>query len=725
MDPQAAKQQFVERVKNATNVLVTVSKDPSVDQLAAALGFTLMLNKMSKHGSAVVSGIVPQAMQFLDPSKTFDDSVDSLRDFVISLSTEKADKLRYKKEDGVVKIFITPYKTKLSQDDFEFTQGDFNVDVVVALGVQDREHLDEAIRAHGRILHDATVITINNDAPSNLGSIDWTVPEASSLSEMLVSVSEAFEGGILDAQMSTAFLTGIVAATDRFRNKNTSPKVMTMAAQLMAAGANQQLVATNLESALDKQPAEAVVEPAKPQDPATEDVALPPVASDEQVANDINAMLNEAEQNLQSGTEQTPDDQPPAEPAVPAVPPQGPADLATDLNAASLTDLEAELASLADGVKPQVPDVVTQNAFEDHVVEDENKPSIDLPSTRSLDLNTDASDALPIVEQTQTLPVSEPRLPNADDVISDLNPSPPQRPSDVGLVAPSETPTGDQVQTSSIISDAKSISQTPIGPEPALGGTFNATSQDAAEAKMRENNASVNNAILSHKAPPTDQANMTNDQVQFGTSQPPQISTNPQPMQTPEIDLDAARRAVEDAAAGGAPAIDNNPIQSLNAQEMLSDSPLQFGQPQPDQPVQPQQPVGMPPLQPPAQMQQPMPPQQPQVPQFGPQMQQPPQQPQNMQANSFALPQQPQQGPGPLAPPPPPPGGSAPVIAPKVSPANLGSFAPAQPQQPQQMQPPQQPQQPQFGMPPAPGNAAPPPAPIQFDATPPPQGPQY
>jgi len=47
--------------------------------------------------------------------------------------------------------------------------------------------------------------------------------------------------------MVTAFLTGIVAETDRFSNDKTSPRTMTVAANLMAAGANQQLVALQLE----------------------------------------------------------------------------------------------------------------------------------------------------------------------------------------------------------------------------------------------------------------------------------------------------------------------------------------------------------------------------------------------------------------------------------------------------------------------------------------------
>jgi nanoRNase/pAp phosphatase (c-di-AMP/oligoRNAs hydrolase) len=231
------KQQVIDTVANGANILVTVSNSPSVDQLSAMIGLTLLVNKMDKHGAAVFSGEVPSTLSFLKPDETVEKDTDSLRDFIISLDKAKADKLRYKVEEDVVKIFITPYKTALLSQDFTFSQGDFNVDVVIALGVTKKEDLDRAITAHGRILHD-------------LGSIDWQNQEASSLCEMVTSLCDHFQAGLLDEQISTALLTGIVAETGRFRNEKTTPAAMTMAADLIASGANQQLIANKLETQL-------------------------------------------------------------------------------------------------------------------------------------------------------------------------------------------------------------------------------------------------------------------------------------------------------------------------------------------------------------------------------------------------------------------------------------------------------------------------------------------
>jgi hypothetical protein len=246
-----AKNQLVKKVQESANVLVTVSANPSVDQLAACIGFTIVLNKLGKHATAVFSGKVPDTIEFLKPDETLENNTDSLRDFIISLDKSKADKLRYKVEDKVVKIFITPYRTSIGQQDLEFSQGDFNVDAVIAVGVHDQKDLDQAITAHGRILHDATIISVNRDAGGSLGALNWMDNTASSLCEMLVAATEQLKADIMDEQIATAYLTGIVAETQRFSNERTTSNTMNISARLMAAGANQQLVATKLQEHKD------------------------------------------------------------------------------------------------------------------------------------------------------------------------------------------------------------------------------------------------------------------------------------------------------------------------------------------------------------------------------------------------------------------------------------------------------------------------------------------
>lgn len=273
MAEASTAQKIIDKIRQTDSILVAVNTSPSVDELSAALGVTLAINKLGKHATTVFSGEIPRAMEFLAPEKTFETSADSLRDFIIALDKEKADHLRYKLVDDMVKIFITPYRTTISQDDLEFSQGDFNVELVLAIGVKNESDLDKALASHGRILHDASVISLSLGEPIDLGGDNWTNSEASGYSEMLAGIVEGLMAdksnkSVIDGSIATALLTGIVAATDRFSNDRTKSKTMEVSAKLMAAGADQQLVASKLVEAATT-PGQPNNNPSAPTTPTT------------------------------------------------------------------------------------------------------------------------------------------------------------------------------------------------------------------------------------------------------------------------------------------------------------------------------------------------------------------------------------------------------------------------------------------------------------------------
>ncbi len=258
---------IAKKLQEAYNILITVANDPSIDQLASMIGLTLLLGKMKKHASAVYSGQTPSIIEFLEPEKTIEKTTDSLQDFIIAIDKAKADKLRYKVEDNMVRIFITPYKTSISEKDLNFSLGDLNVDVIVALGVNKQEEIDQAIMAHGKILHDATVISLSNSPErQTVGNLNWSDTTASSLSEMVTLLANDMGSkDLIDTQIATALLSGIVSSTKRFANDKTSPTALSISAQLLSSGANQQLVAEKMEPQaprpIEPQPVQASLPP--------------------------------------------------------------------------------------------------------------------------------------------------------------------------------------------------------------------------------------------------------------------------------------------------------------------------------------------------------------------------------------------------------------------------------------------------------------------------------
>lgn len=463
MSDAGAKQQIVDKIKSSTNILVTVSNNPSVDELSAALGLSLLLNKMKKHATAVFSGEIPPAISFMEPAKTFENTVDSLRDFIIALDKEKADHLRYKVEGDVVKIFITPYRTTITNEDLDFSQGDYNVELVLALGVRHQDSLDKALEAHGQIFDDATVATIvAGKDKSDLGSIGWQDQSASSLSEMMVGLSEALKADktFIDEQIATAFLSGIVAATERFSNNRTSARVMTMAAQLMGAGANQQLIASKFEEAVDEGDTGEVEVPAEaePEAPVAEEENIPAEELDTPSNNDGTTDLSEGESTKVERDE----------------------DASGALEEPSEEPVEASVGTLNVSHEKEgtLDEVAKQKAIEDQAAAAEVAEAAASAAQPVADVAQEVSDTLP--------PVVEP-------VIADVSPEDLRRDVEAATAAVEEAAEAPQLQ------GAVSSEQWQKADEPTFGGALNATTEAAADDARQLEEADRNKPILNHE----------------------------------------------------------------------------------------------------------------------------------------------------------------------------------------------------------------------------------
>lgn len=444
MDDIKAKQQVVEKIKEASKILITVSNNPSVDALSAALGLTLLFDNQKKYATAIFSGEVPPAIAFLEPQKTFDDTTDSLRDFIIALNKEKADHLRYKVEGDSVKIFITPYKTTITKDDLEFSQGDYNVELVIALGVDTQEHLDKALDAHGQILHDATVITVTaGEQTSKLGGIDWHDASASSLSEMVAGLAEALKEdkkkSLIDPTIATALLTGIVAETERFSNEHTTSKVMTVAAQLMSAGADQQLIATELQEANEAPIQSPEVEEAKEVEENTA------VADDGSLGN-----------------------------------------IAVHKDEISIDHTGETLAELDRRIRKKRKDATTTSSGNETPQQNEPINQLEQPVEEPPVVESVYAPAEPVDEPivAPADPVEEPLQQSSTQVSPEPTPTIPTLPP----VAKQETPISNPVNAYAPEDDG----------EPSLGGTLNATTEQAAEDARKLALSDQNKTILSH-----------------------------------------------------------------------------------------------------------------------------------------------------------------------------------------------------------------------------------
>lgn len=483
MNEGSLKQKIVENINSVDSILVTVSQNPSVDELAAALALTMFLNDLDKHATAVVSGAVPQSMNFLKPEKTFENSIDSLRDFVISLDKEKADHLRYKVDGDVVKIFITPYRTIISDKDLDYSQGDYNVEMVIAIGVTDQDHLDKALSAHGKILHDAVVATIGLDS-SKLGSLDYNDSTASSLSELVAGVASALatDDKKISEQVASALLTGVVSATERFSNDKTTSKVMTVAADLMAAGANQQLIASKLREG-SKLPISA--EGSKD---GSERISKGKSSGENSSSSSKNRKNKNRGLNIEH-TEVTP------------VETANKANDDSDATSAKQNPInKTEAAAIFDAALDKASQELPAPETPDPVVS-----APETLATPAPDQSTDEEKLSQQLEDANT-PIASSQISNLDEQLQQENKTAPAEDSSSADAKPfefipapvGEPSTDDNVSQSIGISDQRSTVDEKDAPEPSFGGVLNATTEQAADDKRILKEESRNKTILSH-----------------------------------------------------------------------------------------------------------------------------------------------------------------------------------------------------------------------------------
>lgn len=280
LNPEDAVSKVAEKIQHATNILIALSKDPNVDEISAAIALAFVLDQQKKHVTAIYSGQTPNALEFLRPEETFQKDISSLQDFIIALNKSKADHLIYQVEGDYVKILITPYKGQIKKEDLEYSYSDYNVDLVIVFNVNSGSEIDSALSEYGRIMHDAMAINITSSVPGRFADLEWSDPSKSSVCEMVYDLLGELEIDNTPQEVATALLTGILSATERFSNNRTKPTTMAVASKLMEAGADQQLISSNILKA--ETPAAAAENSFATQSPTTTETPAAPVAQEAQ-----------------------------------------------------------------------------------------------------------------------------------------------------------------------------------------------------------------------------------------------------------------------------------------------------------------------------------------------------------------------------------------------------------------------------------------------------------
>lgn len=243
-------QQAVELCNRSSNILICLPKDPSSDAIAAGLGLFLSLEKLNKRARIVCSEFaMPSNHGFLPKSDAIEKDLSNIRQFIVSVDVSKAavEELSYTIEGSKLNIYITPRNGFYEAHDVTTSAGSFAYDAVIVVDAADLEMLGPLATNNAEFFYRTPVLNIDHHSSNTqYGAINLVDMTATSTSEIIFELVRGLGFNVLDEQVATTLLTGIISKTKSFQTPTVTPRSLAIASHLIASGARREEIIENL-----------------------------------------------------------------------------------------------------------------------------------------------------------------------------------------------------------------------------------------------------------------------------------------------------------------------------------------------------------------------------------------------------------------------------------------------------------------------------------------------
>lgn len=247
MSDLISKDQALNLLREAKNVLIAPSTPMDGDSLGTALAMMLVLRKLGKNVSVVSIEPTPDYLEFLPHVKEIQHELSRGRDFIITLDTEAADvdHMKYEVEQGKINIIITPKEGRFSARDVTMGGGSPDFDLIITVDTGDLVQLGSLYEDNKAMFEKGPLLNIDHHSSnSKFGTHNYLDYKVAATTQMvfplLKQLEEEHGSPLIDEDVATLLLTGIVTDTGSFQHSNTTPEAFEVAAELLDHGARQQ-----------------------------------------------------------------------------------------------------------------------------------------------------------------------------------------------------------------------------------------------------------------------------------------------------------------------------------------------------------------------------------------------------------------------------------------------------------------------------------------------------
>jgi nanoRNase/pAp phosphatase (c-di-AMP/oligoRNAs hydrolase) len=245
------EEQIFKQIDKASNILLVFSSDWEADAVAASLALYLFLNKQGK--TVTVAAINNEKKQksfnFLPGSSDIKNNLSHLRKFIVSLDISKTSvsQIKYVVDKNQLNFIVSPEEGWFEQKDVSSRAGDFRYDLIICLGANDLESLGELYDKNIEFFYKTPLINLSCQAANEeFGQINYVDINCSTVSELVYNILKAKNENLIDENIATNLLAGIILQTKNFKSGKLTPETLIITSQLIKLGGRREEIVKQL-----------------------------------------------------------------------------------------------------------------------------------------------------------------------------------------------------------------------------------------------------------------------------------------------------------------------------------------------------------------------------------------------------------------------------------------------------------------------------------------------
>jgi bifunctional oligoribonuclease and PAP phosphatase NrnA len=247
------EEQIIKQIEKSKKPLIVLPDNYLSGAIPAGLALYLLLKKLKKEVKIVCDlkaiNNYKQAWSFLPSFGEIKDELTSLRQFIISLdiSQAKVNQIKYTVDNNKLNFIISPEDGWFDKKDVSSAPGQFKYDLIIVLDASDLEALGKIYDNHIEFFYKTPIINIDRH-PDNeeFGQINYIDLNVVSSAELVYYIFKNFEKNLIDEDIATCLLAGIIADSNNFKTSNLNPRTLMNTSKLIDANGRREEIVNNL-----------------------------------------------------------------------------------------------------------------------------------------------------------------------------------------------------------------------------------------------------------------------------------------------------------------------------------------------------------------------------------------------------------------------------------------------------------------------------------------------